>query len=276
MCSNALERAVLSPFNRSTDPKMQLRRTNLEQLCRNRPAQILGRVSKPLRSIARRTISGSLWLPVQLGLGICALCQPQEVSRVGSRDLQDGVFEDFPGAILGVTRAGCAAGHIAAQTQGHHRSVLSCYPEPRRVAESIFQSAIPSSVAPSRIGPSSVANPRHNSHCLAPSDGCAPTRQGLAARECAGCGTSTRFHLAPNAVFFAGSVRPGRAVIPILHSVYVLGTGATIGCFWLTGLVSISDKWRTVFQVAGGILGLISFGVLIGWIMSMLGLEMEL
>jgi hypothetical protein len=61
-----------------------------------------------------------------------------------------------------------------------------------------------------------------------------------------------------------------------LFMLAVLGTGATIGCFWLTGLVSISDKWRIVFQVAGGILGLISFGVLIGWIMSILGFEMEM
>jgi hypothetical protein len=55
----------------------------------------------------------------------------------------------------------------------------------------------------------------------------------------------------------------------------VLGTGATAGCFWLTGLVSISDKWRTVLQVAGGILGLISFGVVIAWIMAMLGFEVD-
>ncbi len=55
-----------------------------------------------------------------------------------------------------------------------------------------------------------------------------------------------------------------------------LCTGATIGCFWLTGLVSISDKWRTVFQVAGGILGLITFSVLIAWIMAMVGFEIDL
>jgi hypothetical protein len=55
-----------------------------------------------------------------------------------------------------------------------------------------------------------------------------------------------------------------------------LGSGATIGCFWLTGLVSINDKWRTVLQVAGGILGLISFGVLIAWIMAILGFEVNL
>jgi hypothetical protein len=56
----------------------------------------------------------------------------------------------------------------------------------------------------------------------------------------------------------------------------VLGTGATIGCFWLTGLVSISDKWRIVLQVAGSILGLISVGVLIAWIIAMLGFEVDL
>jgi hypothetical protein len=61
-----------------------------------------------------------------------------------------------------------------------------------------------------------------------------------------------------------------------LFMLAVIGTGVTIGCFWLTGLVSISDRWRTILQVAGSILGLISFGVLIGWIMSMLGFEMEL
>lgn len=55
-----------------------------------------------------------------------------------------------------------------------------------------------------------------------------------------------------------------------------LGTGATIGCFSLTGLASISDKWRTVLQVTGGILGLISFGVLIALIMTILGFEVDL
>jgi hypothetical protein len=55
-----------------------------------------------------------------------------------------------------------------------------------------------------------------------------------------------------------------------------LGTGSTVGCFWLTGLVSISDTWRTVLQVAGSILGLISFGVLIALIMAILGFEADL
>jgi hypothetical protein len=54
-----------------------------------------------------------------------------------------------------------------------------------------------------------------------------------------------------------------------------VGTGATVGCFWVTGLASISDTWRLILQVAGSILGLISFGILIAFVMTMLGFEAE-
>jgi hypothetical protein len=74
-----------------------------------------------------------------------------------------------------------------------------------------------------------------------------------------------------------GMVKLTRRIWPsfTLFVALAVGTGATVACFWLTGLASISDTWRLILQVAGSILGLISFGILIALIMTMLGFEAE-
>ncbi len=55
----------------------------------------------------------------------------------------------------------------------------------------------------------------------------------------------------------------------------VLGVGAAAGCFWLAGLETTGESWRTALYVAGGILGFASLVVLIALIMTILGFEVE-
>jgi len=78
--------------------------------------------------------------------------------------------------------------------------------------------------------------------------------------------------------FSPGAVALTRRISPsfTFFFAFAVGIAASARCFWLTGLVSTSDTWRIILQVAGSILGLISFGVLIALIMTMLGHEVDL
>jgi hypothetical protein len=55
----------------------------------------------------------------------------------------------------------------------------------------------------------------------------------------------------------------------------VVAGGATAGCWWLTNLPNIGATSKTALYVAVGILGLVSLGLLVGLIMTMLGFEIE-
>lgn len=64
--------------------------------------------------------------------------------------------------------------------------------------------------------------------------------------------------------------------LPVVYSLALaLGSGATAGCFWLAGLETTGENWRIALYASGGILALVSFGMLIALIMTILGFEVE-